>query len=54
MKALIVDPPDGWRYGFPKELKDGQDYAELLRQSGYPEKHIEFAMKHTRQWYEDK
>ena len=49
MKTMI-DPPCGSIYGFPKELKEGQDYAELLRESGYPEDQIEFAMKYSRMW----
>ena len=49
---LIVDPPSGWLYGFPMELPAGKDFKELLRENCYPEKDIEFAMLHTRQWEE--
>ena len=52
-KRLIVDPPSGWRYGFPCELPKGKDYVELLREHNYPEKDIELALKYTRQWEED-
>lgn len=52
INKLIVDPPSGWRYGFPKELKPGVKYEDLLLQSGYPEKEIEFAVKYSRSWYE--
>ena len=45
----IVDPPSGWKYGFPKVLPEGIDYEELLRESNYPEKDIPFALKHS--WY---
>jgi hypothetical protein len=48
----MIDPPSGWKYGFPKELKEGQDYAQLLRDSGYPEGDIEFAMTYSRHWSE--
>ena len=48
----IVDPPSGWKYGFPKELKPGESYEALLRKSGYPEKDIDFAMQYTRSWTE--
>ena len=48
---LIVDPPSGWKYGFPKELKPGVKMEDLLRESGYPEKDIEFACKYYRYWY---
>ena len=49
----MVDPPSGYLFGFPKELPEGGDLEELLRESGYPEQHIEFAMKYTRQWWEE-
>jgi hypothetical protein len=48
----IVDPPSGWKYGFPKELKDGVEYEDLLRSSGYPENDIPLALKHSRYWNE--
>jgi len=53
IKKVFVDPPSGWKYGFPKELKNGESYEELLKQSGYPEKDIEFALKHSRFWTEE-
>lgn len=54
MKTVtMVDPPSGHRYGFPKELKDGVSYKELLEKSGYPEKDIEFAMQYSRFWMEE-
>lgn len=52
-KKLIVDPPSGWKYGFPCELKPGEDYATLLRNKGYPEKDIEFAIECSRSWYQE-
>ena len=50
-KVLMVDPPSGWRYGFPDFAKD--DYKQQLRDHGYPEKDIEFALKHSRYWETD-
>lgn len=48
---IWVDPPEGWRYGFPKILdKDVETYEQLLRKSGYPEKDMEFALTYCRQW----
>lgn len=44
--TLLVDPPEGWRYGFPAPLED--DYPAQLRKAGYPEKDIELALKHSR------
>lgn len=53
LTKIMIDPPSGWKYGFPKEFKPGKDPAELLRESGYPEKDIEFALKYCRHWVED-
>jgi hypothetical protein len=49
----MIDPPKGWRYGFPKELPEGKSYGELLRESGYPEDDIELALKYSRSWEEE-
>ena len=46
----IVDPPTGWMFGFPKELPEGKDYGELLREAGYPASLMDLAMKHSRYW----
>jgi len=50
-KVLIVDPPFGWRYGFPSKLKD--NYRQQLIDAGYPKKDIELALKHSRYWEAD-
>jgi len=53
---MIIDPPSGWRYGFPKpidfeELKSNDKTLETwLVENGYPEEHVEFAVKHCRYW----
>lgn len=44
---IVVDPPSGWRYGFPAPLQE--DYKQQLIDVGYPQKDIEFAMAHS--WY---
>lgn len=44
--TLLVDPPSGWMYGFPAVLKE--NYEQQLRDAGYPEKDIPFALKHSR------
>lgn len=49
-KITIIDPPEGWRYGFPKKLPKGKDPKELLREAGYPEKNIDFALTHCSMW----
>lgn len=38
---MWVDPPQGWKYGFPKVydvLKDGTDVYEWIIKEGYPRK----------------
>lgn len=47
-KITIVDPPDGWRYGFPAPLQ--KDYEQQLRLAGYPERDIDLALKWSRYW----
>lgn len=44
--TLIVDPPQGWMYGFPAPLQE--DYEAQLRKAGYPERDIPLALKHSR------
>ena len=51
---MMIDPPSGWRYGFPKpydENKDG-DLRAFLKSNGYPEKNIDFALENCRMFYE--
>lgn len=48
-KTVWVDPPAGWAYGWPKKFTIGKDDLEtMLRESGYPEKSIPMALKHSR------
>lgn len=51
--VVIVDPPNGWRYGFPKIMELNIEYEDLLRSSGYPEEYIPFALKYSRFWEEE-
>lgn len=44
--SVFVDPPSGWRYGFPAPLED--DYEGQLRRAGYPIADIPFALEHSR------
>lgn len=40
-KNLIIDPPGGWKYGFPKPLPKGvEDVNKWLVENGYPEEEI--------------
>lgn len=47
-KVTIVDPPSGWRFGFPAPLQ--ADYRQQLIDAGYPEKDLDFAIKYSRYW----
>lgn len=54
VKIKIVDPPSGWKYGFPKQApEDVADFRQWLLDQGYPEKDVDFAMKYCRVWYEE-
>jgi hypothetical protein len=44
MKKVWVDPPSGWRYGFPKiydRLEDGEDMHAWMVAQGYPQAEID-------------
>jgi hypothetical protein len=46
----FIDPPLGWRYGFPKKYSviEHKTFRNLLLTSGYPESDIEFALQNMR------
>lgn len=48
----IVDPPSGWRFGFPREYdpKEGETFADWLLRMGYPATDIPLAERHSRWW----
>ena len=55
MKTLIIDPPNGWKYGFPKPvhnevLDSKENLANWLIEQGYPKKDIPLALKYSRYW----
>ena len=52
-KRTIIDPPEGWKFGFPKELPDGVILDEWLFGEGYPMDLIPLAMKYSRYWEEE-
>ena len=47
----FYDPPEGWKYGFPKEYKPlpGESIEDTLRRDGYPE-HLMKLAGHCRFW----
>lgn len=55
MKRKMIDPPEGWKYGFPKEIpEDVYKTRDWLIENGYPEKVIESYGDYffVRGWYE--
>jgi hypothetical protein len=55
MTPVVVDPPSGWMYGFPRvydRIKDGK-LSDFYLRHGYPKEDIEFACKYTRSWFDD-
>jgi hypothetical protein len=58
-KVIMIDPPSGWKYGFPKPLpKDVQrnnNTLEWLVKEGYPQKEIDKCGDHfyLRYWEVD-
>lgn len=61
MKVLktFCDPPEGWKYGFPKEVPDmytkAEDFRPWLISQGYPEKLIDSYGQYffVRYWQEE-
>jgi hypothetical protein len=57
MPVKMIDPPSGWKYGFPKALPDPEpdDLIEWLVASGYPKESIDQLGKHFffRMWEEE-
>lgn len=57
MPRHMIDPPSGWRYGFPKaydRVIDGDDFRAWLLREGYPQAEIDRMGDHfyVRQWEE--
>ena len=46
--ALIIDPPSGWQYGFPKPIPEDRRYDSLtwLVEQGYPQHLIDELGEH--------
>ena len=50
---MMIDPPVGWRFGFPRvyDPKPGQSEAEWFAEVGYPQELIDRGMlKYCRTW----
>ena len=45
--TLMIDPPSGWKYGFPKPLpEEVENVKEWLLEQGYPQREIDLYGKH--------
>lgn len=54
MKILMIDPPSGWRYGFPMGYtpNEGETMEEFIVRHGYPKEDAAWACQNMRIWYE--
>ena len=51
MTKIMIDPPEGWRYGFPKQLPDDvHDIRAWFIQEGYPDYMVELALEYSNCW----
>jgi hypothetical protein len=55
--TTIIDPPSGWKYGFPKPIPEDRknDILVWLVEQGYPQSEIDNLGDyfHYRSWKED-
>lgn len=47
---MWVDPPGGWRYGFPKIWYNDGPIEQWLINHGYPEQDVAWASNYMRWW----
>lgn len=52
-KFLMIDPPSGWHFGFPKKLPNNWkekdfDLSKWLVEEGYPKEDLELALTYSR------
>jgi hypothetical protein len=40
-KKIYVDPPEGWKYGFPKVCSEHDNIIDFIIDSGYPEELVD-------------
>lgn len=55
-KVLMVDPPSGWKYGFPKAYSGDKTFPDVqwFIDNGYPQHEIDNGMlKYVRVWEEE-
>jgi len=46
--ATMIDPPSGWKYGFPKAVPEDRryDFIKWLVEQGYPQSEIDTLGEH--------
>ena len=52
----MIDPPSGWKYGFPKPIPSNvENVLKWLVENGYPQKEIDSCGQHfyCRYWEKD-
>ena len=53
-KALVIDPPSGWKYGFPKPVPKDHHKEEVLSawliENHYPKEMVKLALQYSRFW----
>lgn len=52
-KVVMIDPPGGWKYGFPKEYDrdpEQESPENWFIRNGYPVADVELALKYSRMW----
>lgn len=49
---IMIDPPSGWMYGFPKPYtpKKGQSTIDWLKENGYPAEKLKDGLAWCRFW----
>ena len=58
MQITYIDPPEGWKYGFPRLLPEcvkgsGAALATWLEEQGYPRELLGVALQYSRYWTEE-
>jgi hypothetical protein len=54
-KVRMIDPPCGWKYGFPKECPESVvDVGAWLIANGYPKREMNYDGFCYRQWFEER
>jgi hypothetical protein len=56
MKVKVMDPPKGWRYGFPRVMPseiigDADKIKQWLLSWKYPESELDIALTYSRYWF---